>query len=238
VTDIDPRSNAAGEQADAVVTRMAEDLDTGFVDLVRAYERVVYSVALRVSGPHDAEDLAAESFLRAYRALLRYDRERILALQPRPWLLTIVLNTWRNSVRESSRRPSQVPLSEAIERPGGEPSLEDAVQRAETRRDLAAMVAKLPTPQRVAVVLRHVTGLPIAEVAAVLGCPEGTAKSHVSRGLRRLRSLCQGRQFGEAALDVPATRNARPVAPSQRRAGARHPSHTDAAAAVTSRRER
>jgi RNA polymerase sigma-70 factor (ECF subfamily) len=39
------------------------------------------------------------------------------------------------------------------------------------------------------VVLRHVADLPIAEVASVLGCPPGTAKSHVSRGLRRLREL-------------------------------------------------
>jgi DNA-directed RNA polymerase specialized sigma24 family protein len=38
-------------------------------------------------------------------------------------------------------------------------------------------------------VLRHVVGLPYAELAAVLGCPEGTAKSHVSRGLDRLRAL-------------------------------------------------
>jgi Sigma-70, region 4 len=47
----------------------------------------------------------------------------------------------------------------------------------------------LPDRQRVAVVLRHVADLPIAEVASVLGCPPGTAKSHMSRGLRRLREL-------------------------------------------------
>ncbi|MBW4717542.1 RNA polymerase sigma factor [Saccharothrix obliqua] len=181
---------------DAVVTRLADDLDAGFVDLVRAYEKVVYSVALRVGGPGDAEDLAAEAFLRAYRALLGYDRDRILALRPRPWLLTIVLNTWRNSVREAGRRPSQVPLGEAGDLPGGGPSVEEAAERAETRRDLAVLVAALPTTQRVAVVLRHVVGLPIGEVAAVLGCPDGTAKSHVSRGLRRLRMLYLGRSGG------------------------------------------
>jgi RNA polymerase sigma factor (sigma-70 family) len=236
VTDTDPRSHTSREQADAVVTRMAEDLDAGFADLVRCYERVVYSVAFRVSGTHDAEDLAAESFLRAYRALSRYDRERILALQPRPWLLTIVLNTWRNSVRESSRRPSQVPLNEVAEPSGGAPNPEDAAQRAETRRDLAAILAELPTTQRVAVVLRHVTGLPMAEVAIVLDCPEGTAKSHVSRGLRKLRTLYEAQQFGGADVDSPAPRDARPAGASQRRTRARRPSPADGTAAVTSRR--
>jgi len=43
--------------------------------------------------------------------------------------------------------------------------------------------------ERTAVVLRHVTDLPLTEVAEVLGCPVGTAKSHVSRGLARLRTL-------------------------------------------------
>jgi hypothetical protein len=109
-------------------------------------------------------------------------------------------------------------------------------------------VAELPTPQRVAVVLRHVAGLPIAEIAAVRGCPEGTAKSHVSRGLRRLRSLCRGRQFGgvdvgEADIsgtgtDAAAPRNAAPAAVPRHRAHTAPPSHADAAAEVAARRER
>ena len=49
-------------------------------------------------------------------------------------------------------------------------------------------------------VLRYVADLPIAEVASVLGCPPGTAKSHVSRGLRRLREL----QAAQVRPDVPA----------------------------------
>lgn len=238
VTDTDPRSDTSREQADAVVTRIADDLDAGFVDLVHAYEKVVYSVALRVSGPHDAEDLAAESFLRAYRALLSFDRERIRALNPRPWLLTIVLNTWRNTLRESARRPRQVPLSEAPEKPGTEPSLDDTVQRAETQRDLAELVGELPHSQRVAVVLRHVVGFTIAEVAATMGCPEGTAKSHVSRGLLKLRTLCDARQFSGVAGTAPALRESHPAAtPRRRPAGRGAPAH-DGTPAFTSRSKR
>ncbi|WP_158886709.1 RNA polymerase sigma factor [Amycolatopsis anabasis] len=174
----------------ALLTGLADDLDRGFAGLVGEYERVVYSVALRVSGRHaEAEDLAAEAFLRAYRALRRYDRARILALRPRSWLLTILLNTWRNAIRDATRRPSQLPLDELADPVQPGPGVEELAERDESLRELGDLLARLPEPQRIAVVLRHVEGLPIAEVAAVLRCPEGTAKSHVSRGLRRLRAL-------------------------------------------------
>jgi RNA polymerase sigma-70 factor (ECF subfamily) len=62
---------------------------------------------------------------------------------------------------------------------------------------MSGLLAELPETQRLAVVLRHVLDLPYAEIAAVLGCPEGTAKSHVSRGLQRLRTLTTGTDLVE-----------------------------------------
>jgi RNA polymerase sigma-70 factor (ECF subfamily) len=59
------------------------------------------------------------------------------------------------------------------------------------QRELGAALARLPEVQRTAVVLRHVVGLGTGEVAEVLGVAEGTAKSHVSRGLARLRPLVE-----------------------------------------------
>ena len=65
-----------------------------------------------------------------------------------------------------------------------------------TQREWNALLARLPDHQRVAVVLRHVEGVPTSEIAEVLGCPEGTAKSHVSRGLKKLRALlAEGREL-------------------------------------------
>jgi len=180
----------AGDDTVALLACLADDLDTGFADLVRREERVVYSVALRVTrSPFEAEDLTAETFLRAYRALRGYDRNRVLVLRPRSWLLTITLNTWRNSLRNVSRRPDLVPLADLADGCAGDQDVEQAVENAESRRELGLLLAQLPVLQRAAVVLRHVVGLPMAEVAAVLNCPEGTAKSHVSRGLSKLRTL-------------------------------------------------
>jgi RNA polymerase sigma factor (sigma-70 family) len=192
----------AGERADPdaerVTTALAHDLDDGFAELVRTYQGVMYAVALRTTGHRaDAEDLAAEALLRAYRSLADHaddhDSTWLRALNPRPWLLTIVVNTRRNQVRDAARRPRTVDAGADgttvpdTATPG--PTVEEAAEHRETTEHLAALLARLPETQRHAVVLRHVTDLPLAEVAEILGCPVGTAKSHVSRGLSRLRTL-------------------------------------------------
>jgi RNA polymerase sigma factor (sigma-70 family) len=166
------------------------DLDAGFGEVVRAHERVVHSVALRLSPTSaDAEDVAAETFLRAYRALRGYDAARLRALRIRPWLLTILRNTARNSARDAGRRPGPPPDGEPVEPAGAGPSVEQQVEQGQTQREWGRLLGLLPEAQRAAVVLRHVEGVPTSEIAEILGCPEGTAKSHVSRGLRRLRAL-------------------------------------------------
>lgn len=166
------------------------DLDTGFIELFQAYQHVVFSTALRISGLWaDAEDLAAESFLRAYRALSTFQRSRLLALQPRSWLLTITLNLWRNQQRDVARQPVAAPLEQAADPPDPREDVERTFHQREADRELSALLTVLPPDQRAAVVLRHVIGLQVAEIAEVLDRPEGTVKSDISRGLRRLRQL-------------------------------------------------
>ena len=164
------------------------DLDSGFAAVVRCYGRVVYSVALRLAAvPADAEDLAAEAFLRAFRALQGYDAARIRELRVRPGLLTILPNTARNAARDAARRPGPPPAFEPPELAVAGP--EQRIESELAQREWGRLLRLLPEAQRVAVVLRHVEDLPISEIAQILGCREGTAKSHVSRGLTRLRSL-------------------------------------------------
>jgi len=184
----DPAETAA----ERVRELLGDNLDAGFAELVCCYQNLIYVTVLRAcQHPIDAEDLAAEVFLRAYQALRGYDRIRIADLQLRPWLVTIALNTWRNAVRDRGRRPAQVPLGQSAERPVQPDAFEAAADRIDQRRELAWLTARLPETQRIAVVLRHACGLSVAEVAQVLACPEGTARSHVSRGLRNLRLSAQ-----------------------------------------------
>ncbi|MFI0408939.1 RNA polymerase sigma factor [Actinomadura sp. 3N508] len=193
-----PGGANGGANADAaaarVVAALARDLDTGFEALYEAYRGAVFSTALRLCGRWaEAEDLSAEAFLRAYRALCGYGPDRIAALRPRAWLLTILTNVWRNGLRSAARRPPPgPPIEDAPDPPDPGEGVEDAAARHETGRELAGLLAELPPAQRAAVVLRHVTDLPVAEISAVLGVPEGTVKSHISRGLARLRRLREG----------------------------------------------
>jgi RNA polymerase sigma factor (sigma-70 family) len=94
---------------DRIAVELAADLDAGFAALFEAHQTVLFSTALRICGRWaDAEDLTAAAFLRAFRALSGYDQERIAGLRTRPWLLTILLNAWRNQVRTAARRPREV----------------------------------------------------------------------------------------------------------------------------------
>lgn len=183
-----------------LVGALVHDLDAGFIELFRTYRPVVFSTALRTTGRWaDAEDLAAEAFLRAYRALCGYQPERILALKPRSWLLTILLNLWRNNLRDAARRPTAEPLDRGPDPADPRADVERAVHERESNRELAGLLTCLPEDQRIAVVLRHVIALPLAEIAEVLGRPQGTVKSQISRGLQRLRAL-----YPQSANLIPA----------------------------------
>jgi RNA polymerase sigma factor (sigma-70 family) len=188
-----------------VLDGLVDDIDAGFAAFVRAHSGPVYSTALRLSGSRaEADDLAQETFVRAYRSLRRFDAERVRALESRPWLLTITLNLWRNRLRHTARRPRETrgPLDVADTRPGPEETAEEG----EASRALVVLLGQLPEHQRVPVVLRHVVGLSYAEIASTVHCPVGTAKANVARGLERLRVLACA-----------------PAAPARRSSGARRP---------------
>ncbi|MGA2521301.1 MAG: RNA polymerase sigma factor [Acidimicrobiales bacterium] len=174
--------------ADRMLAELSEDLDGGYGAFVRAHADTVYCAALRLCrSPADAEDIAQETFVRAYRSLQRFEPARLRALEARPWLLTITLNLWRNRLRAAGRRPRTTPDTHAPEAVDLRPGPHEAAERSETSRALVRLLETLPERQRVAVVLHHVVGLSYPEVAAVLACPVGTAKASVARGLERLR---------------------------------------------------
>jgi RNA polymerase sigma-70 factor, ECF subfamily len=180
---------------------LARDLDGSFDDLVRSHVDRCYAIALRVLGnSHDAEEVAQDALVRAYRAMAGYPPARIRDLRLRPWLATIVVNLCRNRTRR--RMPATTSLDPLVER-GREPVAGDAADpagaavRAAEREQLAALLIGLPDRYRIPVVLRHVDDLSYAELAEVLGRPEGTVKAQVSRGLVLLRAAAAGTELEE-----------------------------------------
>lgn len=175
---------------EALLTHLARDLDGAFEALVRAHQDRLYSIALRCLGdPSEAEEVAQDTFVRAYRALGGYESVRIRELHLRAWLATIAIRQCRT--RAARRRLASAPLVADGRLDPVAPLAQtphEAVARREGAERLAVHVAALPERYRTAVVLRHVDGLSYPEMSEVLGRAEGTVKAQVHRGLVLLRA--------------------------------------------------
>jgi RNA polymerase sigma factor (sigma-70 family) len=165
----------------ALVARLAEDVDGAFPALVHAHKDRVWSLSLRLTSGDRcaAEDLAADVFERAYRALTSWDVTRRRQVNVRPWLATIALNAARNSARQRAREHAQTPQQA--------PTTDHASVAAD-RDELSTALRTLPDAQREAVVLRHIGGLSYLEIAGITERPLGTVKADVHRGVAALRT--------------------------------------------------
>jgi RNA polymerase sigma-70 factor (ECF subfamily) len=163
-----------------------------FERMVHEHQDRVFALGFALTGNrHDAEEVAQDTFLRAYRALVTYPPDRIRELKQKAWLHRIALNVVRNRVR--GIRPRLVELN------GSEPDHargpEDGALLKMEMDALAARVAALPARYRAAVVLRHVQELSYEEAADALGQPVGTVKANVHRGLKLLRGDDDDRSY-------------------------------------------
>ncbi len=130
-----------------------------------------------------AEDLAQEAFLRVVRAIGQYS-------YPRPfksWLYAIALNVARDHFKRAETRHTDS-MPNDFDAPAAD-APDDDLLTTEEARQVAALVAALPTHQREAVLLRYYQDFSLAEIAAALDVPVGTVKSRLSLGLERLREL-------------------------------------------------
>jgi RNA polymerase sigma-70 factor, ECF subfamily len=133
-----------------------------------------------------AEDLAQETFVKAFRNLAAFDTTRRLS----SWLFRIAHNTALDALRRP--RPTLVSIDAAHGRAGErshEPSATpapDPVERRALGDALEAALAELGRDQRVAVSLRYEEGLSFDQIGQVLGIPEVTARSHVHRARKEL----------------------------------------------------
>jgi RNA polymerase sigma factor (sigma-70 family) len=192
----------------ALAHGLARDLDAAFPRLVADHQDRLYTIALRLLGDRrDAEEVAQDALVRAFRAIRGYPPERVAALRLRPWLASIAVNLARNRRRRlDDRRPpgSLEPMLDAgFDLPAdGRVAPAATADRRETKRELAEALLSLTPAVRAAVVLRHVDGLSVAETAEALGRPDGTIKAQVFRGLRELRARLED---DRRAIEASAT---------------------------------
>jgi RNA polymerase sigma-70 factor (ECF subfamily) len=173
---------------------LAHDLDQHFEQLVIRYQDRLYAFALRLTNvPQDAEEIAQDAFIRAYKSLATFTAERWQTLALRAWLYQIALNVFRNRVRGKVLDTLSIDEEQADDvtiEPSDDETLrpEPSAERAEQNAAIAAQIASLPRRYREAVVLRYVEELDYAEIAEVMKQPLGTVKSNVHRGIQMLRT--------------------------------------------------
>jgi RNA polymerase sigma-70 factor (ECF subfamily) len=150
---------------------------------VDEYLPQVYHYALRLTGSRqEAEELAQETFLRAWRRRRQLRDRRNTAV----WLLTITRNLWNDRLRRKSRRPLVVePLEDIYEARDSGPD-DDLMVREDLRRVLEAMNS-LPPRQREVLCLFACEGLALGGIAQVLGITTEAAKASLCEARKRLR---------------------------------------------------
>ena len=171
----------------AVVRRVLDgDVEAYSILVERYFDHYVRFATHLVGNREDAEEVVQDTFLRAYRALARYEeRERFGA-----WLLRILVNRARTVSAMGRRREKMFPehLGESI------PEAAEAhpEERAALREEVSRALSHLRPEQREAFLLHYVEGLSYEEIAAVTGSGVSALKMRVKRSCERLREILQG----------------------------------------------
>lgn len=197
------RSTDEDDAARQLVARHLSGDPDAFAELVSAFSGRVFNLALRFTGDRaEAEDIAQESFLRAFAALPRSRSE----LPFRPWLLQIAVNLCRDWARRASRRsvpfsdlaPASDDPAEAAAGAGPEAGVEgladpeplppEAAEMSEQMAELREAVMALPPAFRMIVTLRYNEELSYEEIGQLLNMPPATVGTSLLRARRRLRA--------------------------------------------------
>ncbi|MEO8202109.1 MAG: sigma-70 family RNA polymerase sigma factor [Gemmatimonadota bacterium] len=174
-----------------LAVRAAAGNSEAFGELVNRHAAAARRLARTVlQNAEDADDAAQEGFLLAWRHIGRYDPGRPFA----PWLMRIVINAAADLRRKRKVRQTEAIPASALAR-GGSP--EEETDRTLFRAELTEALTRLPPRQRTAVVLFDAEGYGHAEIAEILGVPEGTVRSDVFHARRALRQALT--QFHEGS---------------------------------------
>jgi RNA polymerase sigma-70 factor (ECF subfamily) len=183
------------EQSDLELVRRVQRGERGAFDLLvlRYQHKVVKLVARLLRDPAEAEDVAQEAFVKAYRAIGSFRGDSAFYT----WLYRIAVNTARNAMASRQRRPLayEADLNES-EQSAVESRMRDtdtpeaAALSDEIHTTVNRAVADLPEDLRTAIILREIEGLSYEEIANAMDCPVGTVRSRIFRAREAIdRSL-------------------------------------------------
>ncbi len=170
-----------------LVTRTRGGDTEAYGEIVERYQGSVFNVCLRMLGDrYEAEDLAQDSFIRAYQRLESYDVERPFG----PWIRTVATNLCLNHLNR--RRGIQLPLDDERDQPvSGQPGPERRLEMQELAQRMRRAIGEMPPHYRAVIELRHYQELSYAEISKALDLPLSDVKSHLYRARRKLATLLQ-----------------------------------------------
>jgi RNA polymerase sigma-70 factor, ECF subfamily len=165
---------------------------TAFDALVRAYDRDVLRLAVRVVGPEEAPDLYQEAFLKVYRSLVRFRFQSTFST----WLYRVVMNVCLDYLRRQKRRmevqsppedDAKVEFFQAVAEDRATLDPERSARAKEINSRIQAAIEDLSPRERMVFELRHYEGLKLRAIGEMCGTTEETAKNCLFRATQKLR---------------------------------------------------
>ena len=187
-----------------LIARLQARDEAAFEELIRQYEKKVYSLCARMCGnAEDAEEAAQDAFLALWRGIDRFRQESSLST----WIYRLASNACIDLMRRKKKGAGSVSLDDEelfVDAVDLAPQPHEEAERRETQRLLQEGLLSLPAEYRSILLLREIEGLSYSEISAALDLELGTVKSRISRGRTLLRNFLSvnGNFFENAASKV------------------------------------
>lgn len=181
-------NDQAGTETETLIRRYQEGDDLAVGVLVRRYQNYVYRLCyLIMRNEQDAEDMTQETFIRAFRALPRYEIREGISFEA--WLYRIAVNRCRSRMRRKWYQvlPWPTPGPQVIANSDEQP--DHLVLQGERRSEMLEAIDSLGDKHRLVVILRYYAGFSNEEIAHVLNIPSGTVRSRLHTARQRLKRL-------------------------------------------------
>jgi RNA polymerase sigma-70 factor (ECF subfamily) len=170
---------------------------SAFGELVRRYERRVVRVITQFVRDEDlAQDLAQETFLRAYQRLDQFDPARRFG----PWLFRIGVNLTLDYLRRRKRRGWWSLFTDASAERSPDPPTADPRQALDLRQEVEAVLDRIPEKYRTVLVLRDLENFSTSEIAAIMNRKEATIRWRLAEARQRFQHLWVQRRDGKGAV--------------------------------------
>ncbi len=172
-----------------LIARLQSRDEAAFEELIRLYEKKVYTLCVRMCGnTEDAEEAAQDAFLALWRGIDRFRQESSLST----WIYRLAANACIDLIRRRKKSAGSISLDDEelfVDAQDPAPQPHELAEQREAQRALREGLMSLPPEYRSILILREIEGLSYSEIAAVQELELGTVKSRISRGRTLLRNF-------------------------------------------------